>query len=126
MPEMDGLEATFRIREEERKCARLSGQETCSEAESCQNESCTGSLHKTSVPIWAISACCDDEQWQSPVLAYLKDDKRKGAKQPSKTHSDTGLDDSYVVSQGACKCLRPLDHEIMNYISLLLAWREHC
>ena len=78
MPVMDGLEATFRIREEERKAAKTTIWGSCGSAQRRQSDACRSSHKNTCVPIWAISACCDAEQWHSPVLAYLEDDKQKG------------------------------------------------
>lgn len=78
MPEMDGLEATFLIRQEEKKNARIK-----------EGSSVSTHLEKTtqqnaSVPIWAISACCDDDQRQSPVLAYLASDQQRGKSAPAR------------------------------------------
>ena len=78
MPVMDGLEATFRIREEERRLDRSSIWRSCGSTERGQVDACTSRNNIAAVPIWAISACCEDEQWHSPVLAYLGDDERRG------------------------------------------------
>lgn len=99
MPEMDGLEAAWRIRQLEAKTATSKSQHAqeqlprnTSDADILENHRghvCQSQAAPKAVPIWAISACTDDEQLQSPVLSYLSSQRESGKDLPA-----FGIEDS--------------------------------
>lgn len=85
MPEMDGLEAAWRIRQIEASAVERDGwrsssdeKNSCSSAAGSENLACSKMQHSQAVPIWAVSACSDQEQFQSPVLSYIAVNRESG------------------------------------------------
>ena len=88
MPEMDGLEAAFRIRQIEAQ-SPSNGCQLCAESQQALSSgmqvpcSC-GGIPERHVPIWAISACSDEEQLCSPVSSQIRSEGLEGASPATK------------------------------------------
>ena len=82
MPEMDGLEAAWKIRQLEAPCERCKAREPAM-AEEALNMACQECYR---VPIWAVSACSDKDQALSPVVHHLQGSLHEGVHNPSSQH----------------------------------------
>lgn len=95
MPEMDGLEAAFKIRqlEAQKDCQKckdssrgLQKRLSIKALQDPQRCSCVRQQHR-SVPIWAVSACSDADQLCSPVRCFLPDHTLTGRSCITISHS---------------------------------------
>lgn len=86
MPEMDGLEASMRIRQLEAQAAERPLAPAVDEATvpsrgeedfaTTPTDAHNRPFHR--VPIWAVSSCSETEQYCSPAFAHIREDPPEG------------------------------------------------